>query len=81
VNRRYIPSVVAAAALALGGWCAPPCAAHEPPCPRVDEPVPEAGDTQDRDIIENIELLMHLEMFSGDDIDMLQNLELFLANS
>lgn len=36
---------------------------------------------EDRELIENMELLEHLELFLEGDIDMIQNLDIFLANS
>jgi len=36
---------------------------------------------EDREIIENMELLENIELFIEDDIDMIQNLDIFLANS
>jgi hypothetical protein len=36
---------------------------------------------EDREIIENLELLENIELFLEDDIDMIQNLDIFLANS
>jgi hypothetical protein len=72
-----------AAALAAAVWIALPCAAQEVPDPQVADSDQSAAAEQDFEIIENMDMLEHLDLFKEQDIDvdMLRHLELFLANS
>ena len=73
----FLGAVVGLAFFSAGGLAA----AQEDEQQSVEAKQPVTVQEQDKDLIENIELLKNLDLFKEQDIDLLHNLELFIANS
>lgn len=65
-------------------WCFAPfgsvAAQEQQPEPDTAPAVRQVSD-EDRELIEHLELFEHFELFLQDDLEMIRNLDIFLANS
>ena len=80
--KQQVRSLIALCAAAA--WCIAPvgaAVAQEERPEQSPEPAARQVSDEDRELIEHLDLLEHFELFLQDDLEMIRNLDIFMANS